>query len=192
MKFILFACLLCIVSCKSVGKKDVPIIPEKKLISLLVDFHLAQAITYTDIYRKKTINIREISLKDSIIKNHGYTKAIFDSTISFYSASPVIFEKLYDKVIDQLNLKFAETQQRNAKARESIILVNQQKAFHFKDSALRSFKFPKVFLEYYSYELSYPAKFDIVLNQRIKYLYQYVPKFDYIKSNKKEQETVKN
>ena len=191
MRFILLACLLCMFSCKIREKKEVPLIPEKKLVSLLVDFHLATAISYTDLYRKKTKTFGVVSLKDSVIKHHGYTKAIFDSTISFYSGSPAKFEKMYDKVIDELNLRLAKTQQHNKNLLENNEIQRNINILYAKDLILRGLKFPKVFPEDFTYRLTYPAKFNVFLTISINNLYPIVPKFVYIKIIKTNKNVIK-
>ena len=191
MRFILLACLLCMLSCKTKVKTEVQVIPEKRLVSLLVDYHLANAISFTDLYRKKTKTIRDISIKDSVIMHYGYTRAIFDSTISIYSGNPAKFEKMYDKVIDELNLRLAKTQQQNAQFRENMAMQKKLKALYVKDSVLRSFKFPQVFPENFTYRLNYPMKFNVFLNIKVNNLYPEVPIFYYVKTNRIEEKVIK-
>jgi hypothetical protein len=91
------------------------IIPEDKFVSLLVDYHLSVAVSYSDFYRQKTRNFKQMNINDTVLKNYGYTKAIFDSSVSFYSGNPERYDAIYDKVIATLSRMQAEIQQKMAK-----------------------------------------------------------------------------
>jgi hypothetical protein len=113
--FIFIICLVCLVSCKfKKNEADYPVIPEDKFITLLVDYHLAEGISFSEYYRLKTKNFKHMNINDSVLKSNGYTKAIFDSSVSFYSAKPEKYDVIYDKVIAKLSRMQAEIQQRMA------------------------------------------------------------------------------
>jgi hypothetical protein len=128
MKYILFPLVFLFFMCKH-GKieKSFPIIPEDKFIVLLADYHLAQGIASTNTFIQKTKNIKRITVTDSIIIKYGYSKAIFDSTISWYSADPDRFEVIYDKVITRLSRIQAEVQEKMARTNEK----------NFKDTTIK-------------------------------------------------------
>jgi hypothetical protein len=104
MRYLLFFLLLVIVfSCNHKQKAKPVIIPEERFINLLMDYHLANAITYSNVFVRTTKKYSKYNIKDSVIRNHGYTKAIFDSTVAYYSASPDKYEIIYDSVITRIN-----------------------------------------------------------------------------------------
>jgi hypothetical protein len=119
MKHVLYPLLLLFFACKQ-GKMEKPfsIIPEDKLVILLADYHLAQGIASTNTFIQKTKSIKQLSVTDSIIIKYGYNKAIFDSTISWYSDDPDRFEIIYDKVITRLSRMQAEVQEKIARINE--------------------------------------------------------------------------
>ena len=116
MRFILMACLVFLVSChfKNKNTKNL-VIPEDKFENLLVDYHLAEGVSYSEYYRLKAKNHKNMNLTDSVLKSYGYSRAVFDSTVSFYSDNPEKFDAIYDKVIAKLSKMQAEVQQKMAK-----------------------------------------------------------------------------
>jgi len=79
------------------------IIGEKKLTSLLVDLHVAEAIgmqTKTGIIEE--FEIDSASLYGSVFDKHGVTKAMLDSTMYFYSLQPDKLQKIMNNVIAEL------------------------------------------------------------------------------------------
>ena len=99
-----FLFLLFLVSC---GNSKKYIIPERKFVSVLVDLHLAEAI---GIESRRNLDITYVvdsaSLYGSVFQKHRVTKAMFDSTLFYYSQRPEKFQKLYNAVT--ANLKHME------------------------------------------------------------------------------------
>ncbi len=98
--FVLFICF----SCKTNQTKTSPyIIPKEKLIPLLVDYHLAQGISNTTVFRMRTRNYASLNLSDSVLAAHGYSREQFDSTLFYYSSKINELNDIYEKVITELN-----------------------------------------------------------------------------------------
>ena len=109
MKYFLIALLfLFFIRCEK--KKKPIIIPQERFIDLLIDYHLANAMAYTNVFRNKSKEFKDFNLKDSVIKNYGYTKAIFDSTVSYYTSVPEKYEVIYDSVVTRISRKQAHLQ----------------------------------------------------------------------------------
>lgn len=108
-----------VIACNNKKEIQKPVIPENRFISLLVDYHLAQGISNSSFVRQKLRDYKEIAFTDSIIKQHGYTRAIFDNTVLYYSKYPDKFDALYDKVITALSRMQAELQEKQAKKKNS-------------------------------------------------------------------------
>jgi hypothetical protein len=104
-------CLLLVVSCNTMMEKPkYPIIPKKEFIHVLVEMHLAEGIANTSAFKDTFCVYKSISLPDSFLKQNGYSRAIFDSTVSYYSAYPKAYDEIYDEVIAELSRMDAETQ----------------------------------------------------------------------------------
>jgi hypothetical protein len=115
-KILILIILTFLVSChtkkqKSIVKKR--IIPEKQFVKVLVKYHLAEAISNSSEFRNKYKKIKKINLTDSIIKQFGYTRQDFDSTVSYYSGLPTEYDQIYDKVITELSRFEAASQKKD-------------------------------------------------------------------------------
>jgi hypothetical protein len=116
MRITFLICLILLVSCNFKNKEaKYPVIPEDKFEKLLVDYHLAEGVSYSEYYRLKTKNRKHMNVTDSVLKSYGYSRAVFDSTVSYYSDNPEKFDAVYDKVIAKLSRMQAEVQQKMAK-----------------------------------------------------------------------------
>jgi hypothetical protein len=97
----LFTVLLLLVSCHRYEKKY--LIPETKFLPFMVDLHIAESIATE---AKKGIDlvyeVDSVGIYGSVFKKHGITKAMFDSTLFYYSRNPVKFQKLYNAINAEL------------------------------------------------------------------------------------------
>jgi hypothetical protein len=115
-KIVFFIFLISVFSCHLKKKgNNYPVIPEERFINLLVDYHLAEGVSNSEYYRLKTKNRKYMNVNDSVLKSYGYSRALFDSSISFYSGDPDKYDQIYDKVIARLNRMEAEIEQKMAK-----------------------------------------------------------------------------
>jgi hypothetical protein len=102
--------LFCFVllACSNSEKKY--IIPENKLVDVLVDLHLADGMTeYINVAGFADYTLDSASLYTAIFNKHGVTRAEFDSTLSYYSTRTGRFQKIYEKVALKISLMEKET-----------------------------------------------------------------------------------
>lgn len=105
------------------------IIPSKKLVNVLVDIHLADGIAVENMSPvNKRALLDSASLYESVFNKYGVTRAIFDSTMSFYSKHPDDFQKVYNKVTanlkrmeDELNVKQNEEDKKSQEIIDTIL-----------------------------------------------------------------------
>jgi hypothetical protein len=99
--FIWFLLTIIIFSCSGTKKKY--LIPEKTMVPLLVDMHIADAIGLDYTLGQKQLKIDSAALYGWIFEKHGVTKMQFDSSISYYARHPDRLNKIYEKVISSLS-----------------------------------------------------------------------------------------
>ncbi len=87
-------------SCGRKSKKG--LIPEDKLVPMLVDLHLTVAIQYSGEHLKIHSSVDSVDYYSYIFEKYGYTRADFDSTLAWYTRRPGDFVEIYDEVIMQL------------------------------------------------------------------------------------------
>lgn len=130
---------LLILSCT--GKQEKPdsfgIIPEKDLIPLLEEIHLADGLLPNPRIQNWVSSIDSVSTYHYIAEEHGYTKEALDKTLHYYFVSkPKKLIKIYDKILGE----FSEKESRLEK---ELLLIKErelniwpgEKYFYYPDSA---------------------------------------------------------
>lgn len=109
MKFfsIFFIVLFLFVSCSDDPTKvhGRNMIKRDKVVKILADIHVVDAITNGPGYYRKYEAADSVDLYASIFEKYGVTKAEFDSTVAKLSRQPEIFMQIYDDVILELNYR---------------------------------------------------------------------------------------
>lgn len=108
--FLIIITALSLFSCEN--REHETYIPKDKFIAILADIHLADAY-YSAHYNESKSHNDSINFYNSILKNHGYTKAQFDTTLKYYSIHSEEFNQLYEEVITALG----KTEQENNQVR---------------------------------------------------------------------------
>ncbi len=95
--------MLCtiILSCSGVKKKY--LIPEKKLVPIIVDMNIADGISFQYSPGTKRLNLDSAAVYGWVLEKHNVTKAQFDSTIAYYTKHPDRLNRIYEKVIASLS-----------------------------------------------------------------------------------------
>lgn len=86
------------------------IIPREKFREILIEIYLADGyymMSYGDMAKHKDTT----NFYNDIIRNHGYSRASFDSTLKYYTSRSKKFEVIYDDVITELNKRQQEIYQ---------------------------------------------------------------------------------
>ena len=80
------------------------LIPEKELISLLTDIHIADGLLSLPKINAWASSLDSISTYYQVIEKHGYTKEIMDKTMKYYFLNdPKKLNKIYDQVLGILS-----------------------------------------------------------------------------------------
>ncbi len=90
------------------------ILPEKELIPVLVEIHLAESVF---IQRYAMQVTRANYLEDlylSILKRHHLDQKKFEESILFYGKHPEIYKPIYDEVLNRLNEMHALAQAKDS------------------------------------------------------------------------------
>jgi hypothetical protein len=80
------------------------LIPEKELVSLLTDIHIADGLLILPKINSWSTSLDSIRTYIQIIEKHGYTKEIMDKTMRYYYIhDPKKLNKIYDQVLGILS-----------------------------------------------------------------------------------------
>jgi hypothetical protein len=80
------------------------LIPEKELVSLLTDIHIADGLLILPKINSWSTSLDSITTYVQIIEKHGYTKEVMDKTMRYYFIhDPKKLNKIYDQVLGILS-----------------------------------------------------------------------------------------
>jgi predicted ribosome quality control (RQC) complex YloA/Tae2 family protein len=105
-KIFLFAYILIILAaCAPDDNKhrNTDMITEDKMVQLLVDIHLTDAVLSVIYRTKPKSDDATLRIYESVLKKHNTTREQFDRSIEYYSRHIEEYEKIYDKVIEELS-----------------------------------------------------------------------------------------
>jgi hypothetical protein len=105
------------------------IIPSRKLVNVMVDIHLADGIAVNNMAATNFgPRLDSAALYKSVFDKYGVTRAMFDSTLSYYTEHPDEFQKIYNKVTaklkrleDDLTAKQNEEEKKKTEAEDSLL-----------------------------------------------------------------------
>ncbi len=97
--------LLMTLSC---AKKNKFIIPERKMVPVLVDIHIANEISSFRDLGDDGMAFDSVKTYGWVFEKHDITKAEFDSSMAFYAQKSDALNKIYDKVIASISKMEAE------------------------------------------------------------------------------------
>lgn len=79
------------------------ILSEKKIVRVIIDMHIADAIQ-TDRNMKVLIDdFKSIDFYKSVFEKHNITKEQFDSSIHYYTKRPEEYQRIYEKVFSEMS-----------------------------------------------------------------------------------------
>ncbi|MFC2113410.1 DUF4296 domain-containing protein [Bacteroidota bacterium] len=78
------------------------IIMQDELVPILVDLHMVYALQGSILFKDISRSIDSVDTYSLVFEKHGINKALFDTTIAWYSQHPKIFTHVYDHVVMQL------------------------------------------------------------------------------------------
>lgn len=110
--FAICSCIILFASCQVKTPKD--IIQPDKMEALLYDYHIVQAMG------NERSNTQEYHVKlyhDYVFKKHGVTKALFDSSMVWYTRHPSHLTQMYSRLQERLDYEVAIMQDEKAVAK---------------------------------------------------------------------------
>jgi hypothetical protein len=113
------------------------LIPEKDLISLLTDIHIANGLLVLPAINAWSSNLDSISTYIQVIEKHGYTKDILDKTMKYYFVNdPKKLNLIYDQVLGNLSEMESRVEKQSAlEMAKSINLWRGKEFYSFPSSS---------------------------------------------------------
>jgi hypothetical protein len=94
-----------LISCsKTPVKKPDNLLQESRMVSMLVDIHLAEAAFNTRRHRDSLVGrSSSADFYYSILQKHSIQDTVFEQSLVFYASQPRKFERMYRQVMNQLS-----------------------------------------------------------------------------------------
>lgn len=105
---LLFFLVLFVTSCSFFVPKEEGVIDEEKFIDVLVDIHFADAVIIVKGYRHSNDSTTIDLFYDDVLKKHNISRNALNKTINYYSKNINEYDRLYDKVLENLTKKQVE------------------------------------------------------------------------------------
>jgi hypothetical protein len=93
---------LLFISCK---QKQEYLIPEDKMIDILVDIHVSDGVLNTESFTYDDKSLRPENYYKNVLDKHQINRLEFDSALAQYTRDRVNYLKMYEKVIEKLSIK---------------------------------------------------------------------------------------
>jgi len=108
LKPIILLCLTFLLSCASETELDVKpadLIPEEKMIDVLIDVHVTEsALSLKNFNRDSSLKLF-VYYKEDIFKEHQISEKQFQESFDYYAKHSKQFDHMYEVVIDSLKVK---------------------------------------------------------------------------------------
>lgn len=111
-KILIIGMAILMMACSSNVPKG--ILPEKELIPVLVEIHLAESVFIQRYAMQVTRTNYLEDLYLSILKRHHLDQKKFEESILFYGKHPEIYKPIYDEVLNRLNEMHALAQAKDS------------------------------------------------------------------------------
>ncbi|RIJ41782.1 DUF4296 domain-containing protein [Pontibacter oryzae] len=117
--------LFCILFCLSLlgcqrqnDKKPDNLIPESKLVPILADIHMTEALIESNVIYPDTALMVFNKEQEEIFEKYGVTSESFKETYRYYLQNLTEMDALYETVVDTLSLRETKIQIREGKKPE--------------------------------------------------------------------------
>lgn len=108
--FIFGLLLMVTISCEEKGyPKPKHLISEKKMVNILYDLHLSQALQERFRYNDPdSLKLNVNDLYQSVLTKYHVEDSVLTKSILYYSSYPKIYEEIYARVIERMNMEQEE------------------------------------------------------------------------------------
>lgn len=114
--FSIFLLTALLFGCKGSADSTTEILPQKQVVSIMVDMHLAETAANMKLTETDSLRPSYKQLCDAIFEKHGTSRAVFDSTLYYLSFQPKEMNTVYDLVLERLSEMDAEAAARVSQA----------------------------------------------------------------------------
>lgn len=104
--FLLILIAVALFSCKE--EKGFPkpdnLIKEQQMVDMLYDMHLYEAYASQYRYDREIDKLQSKDMYYSVLEKYGVADSVFAESVVYYSSLPKSYERIYQQVVDRLNM----------------------------------------------------------------------------------------
>ena len=102
--------LLLVAACQEKGcPKPDNLISEKKMVNILYDIHLSQALSDKFSYTNPdSLRVDSPELYQAVLEKYHLNDSVLTRSILYYSAYPKVYARIYEQVVERLNMQQEE------------------------------------------------------------------------------------
>lgn len=119
LKFTILAFLLVFqLACENSKKRPESIIPEDKMVLILIDIQILEATYNMRLIHEEDRNERMERYYQEVFENYKTSIALFNESYTYYEENPEILEGIYEEVLEKLEALETEAETKKAKAKD--------------------------------------------------------------------------
>ena len=74
------------------------------MVDMIYDMHLHEAYASQYRYDKEIEKLESKDMYYSVLEKHGVADSVFAESVVYYSSLPKVYERIYQQVVDRLNM----------------------------------------------------------------------------------------
>jgi len=113
-----------LIACSS-QKTPEYVIPKDKMIDIIVDIHMTDAMMTLVQVRKDIMKEYSSNVYDKIFTQYGYSRQDFDTSIYYYSFNINQYDEIYKEVLSVLSEREALLKEEGTKAEEDSVSIGR-------------------------------------------------------------------
>ncbi|MCL1822105.1 MAG: DUF4296 domain-containing protein [Prolixibacteraceae bacterium] len=127
--YIIVILLFTLLSCeKEVVEKPKNLVSRDKMINIIVDLHLSDAVFQSRRYSSDQLRkFSEADLYHSVLKKYNVADSVFEKSLIHYASQPKELERMYSKVVGKLKEKEERLLKQEILEKEKELLENAAK-----------------------------------------------------------------
>lgn len=101
------------------------VIPKDKMIDIIVDIHMTDAMMTIAEVRKGIMEEYSNNVYDQIFAQYGYSRHDFDTSVYYYSFNINQYDEIYKEVLNVLSEREALIKEEGVRAEEDTVIVER-------------------------------------------------------------------
>ncbi len=102
-KILILLVAISLVNCSNKDKTPDHVIPYNDMVNILVEIHITDGLLTSNKIRRKLVKNDTTNFYNTILKNYGYLRKDFDTSLFYYSKNINQYDLIYEEVLNRLS-----------------------------------------------------------------------------------------